>query len=183
MTDRNYAPGAAFGAEVQKDGDTWTLALVRDLRHAPEKVWQALVDPAQLHQWAPFDADGRLDTAGAKVTLSTVGAGQNSVTTIRRADAPHALEYDWNGALMRWELKPHGAGTRLMLWHAIDRRYIAMGAAGWHICLDVLDHLVAGQPLGRIVGGEAMKHEWPRLNKEYAAQFGVEPISPYGALR
>jgi len=31
------------------------------------------------------------------------------------------------------------AGTRLTLWHNIDRRFIAMGAAGWHICVDVLD--------------------------------------------
>ena len=182
MTDRDaYAPGAAFGAEVQKDGETWTLVLVRDLRHAPEKVWQALVDPAHLREWAPFDADGRLDAAGARVTLSTVGAPQAAPTTIRRADAPHALEYDWGGALMRWELRALDGGTRLTLWHAIDRRYIAMGAASWHICLDVLGRLVAGRPLGRIVGGEAMKFGWPRLNKEYAAQFGVEPMSPPGA--
>jgi hypothetical protein len=47
-----------------------------------------------------------------------------------------------------------------------------MGAAGWHICLDVLDRLVAGQPIGRIVGPEAMKFDWQRLNVEYAKQFG-----------
>ena len=108
--------------------------------------------------------------------LSTIGAPNNqaSETTIKRADAPRVLEYAWGGADMRWELEPVGAGTRLTLWHSIDRRYIAMGAAGWHICLDVLDHLVGGEPLGRIVGAEAMKFEWPRLNKEYGAQFGVE---------
>jgi hypothetical protein len=50
-----------------------------------------------------------------------------------------------------------------------------MGAAGWHICLDVMERLVAGQPLGRIVGPDAMKFDWPRLNAEYAQQFGVEP--------
>jgi hypothetical protein len=48
-----------------------------------------------------------------------------------------------------------------------------MGAAGWHICLDVLDHLLADDPIGRIVAGEAMKFEWPRLNTEYAKQFGL----------
>ena len=41
-----YEPGAASGAEVQKDGDKWTLVLVRDLRHPPAKVWQALTDPS-----------------------------------------------------------------------------------------------------------------------------------------
>jgi hypothetical protein len=50
-----------------------------------------------------------------------------------------------------------------------------MGAAGWHICLDVLDHLLGGTSIGRIVGPEAMKFGgWQRLNAEYAKQFGVE---------
>jgi hypothetical protein len=48
-----------------------------------------------------------------------------------------------------------------------------MGAAGWHICLDVLDRLVGDEPIGRIVGGEAMKFGWPRLNEEYAKRFGI----------
>jgi hypothetical protein len=38
----------------------------------------------------------------------------------------------------------------------------------------VLDRLLAEEPLGRIVGGEAMKFDWPRLNTEYAKQFGME---------
>ena len=41
--------------------------------------------------------------------------------------------------------------------------------------LDALDRLLAGQPIGRIVGVEAMKFDgWQRLNAEYAKQFGVE---------
>ena len=31
-----------------------------------------------------------------------------------------------------------------------------------------------GTPIGRIVGGEAMKFGWQRLNAEYAKRFGVE---------
>jgi hypothetical protein len=68
-----------------------------------------------------------------------------------------------------------GGGTRLTLWTNIDRRFISMGAAGWHICFDVLDHLLSGTPIGRIVGPEAMKFGgWQRLNAEYAKQFGIE---------
>ena len=175
MTDRDrYAPGAPFGAEVRKDGDKWTLVLVRQLRHAPDKVWRALTEPAQLGEWAPFDVDGPLNAAGAKATLTTIGAPAASVATVKRADAPHVLEYNWGEADLRWELEPVDGGTRLTLWHNIDRRYIAMGAAGWHICLDVLDRFVSGKPIGRIVGMEAMKFDWPRLNKDYAAQFGME---------
>jgi uncharacterized protein YndB with AHSA1/START domain len=177
MSDSQYTPGPAAGAEIQKDGDKWTLVLVRRLRHAPEKVWQALTDPAELREWAPFDADGNLGTAGATVKLTTVGAPQPHVTetTVTRADAPRLLEYTWGGAEMRWQLEPVADGTRLTLWHNIDRRFISMGAAGWHICFDVLDHLLAGTPLGRMAGPSSMQFGgWQRLNAEYARQFGIE---------
>jgi uncharacterized protein YndB with AHSA1/START domain len=178
MTVReHYTPGPARGAEVQKDGETWTLVLVRELRHSPEIVWQALTDPAQLREWAPFDADRSLGTVGTTVKLTTVGAPTPHVseTTVMRADAPNVLEYNWGGFDMRWELEAFGGGTRLTLWTNIDRPFIAMGAAGWHICFDVLDHLLSGTPIGRIVGPGAMKFGgWQRLNTEYAKQFGVE---------
>src|SRR5438552_7652487 len=155
MIDREqYTPGPASVAQVRKDGDTWTLVLVRELRHAPEKVWQALTDPAQLREWAPFDADGSLATAGATVKLATVGTPLVAETRVTRADAPRELVYDWGGRELRWQLEPLGGGTRLTLWAGIDQRYIAMGAAGWHVCLDVLDHLLGGTPIGRIVAGD-----------------------------
>jgi uncharacterized protein YndB with AHSA1/START domain len=178
MTDRaQYAPGPASGAQVRKDGDQWTLVLVRELRHSPDRVWQALTDPAQLREWAPFDADRSLGTAGTTVKLTTVGAPGPHVTEtkVTRADAPKMLEYNWGGGDIRWELEARGGGTRLTLWASIPRAYIAMGAAGWHICLDVLDHLLGGVSIGRIVGPEAMKFEgWQRLHAEYAKQFRAE---------
>ena len=178
MTDREqYAPGPASGAQIRKDGEKWTLVLVRDLRHPPDKVWQALTDPTHLREWAPFEADRNLGAAGAAVKLTTVGAPSPHVTetTVTRADAPTLLEYNWGGQDIRWQLEGIGGGTRLTLWHNIDRRFISMGAAGWHVCLDVLDRLLDGSPIGRIVGGDAMKIDgWQRLNAEYAQQFGVE---------
>ncbi|HEY2391953.1 MAG TPA: SRPBCC family protein [Candidatus Angelobacter sp.] len=177
MTDREqYAPGPASGAHIQKDGEKWTLVLVRELRHSPKKVWQALTDPAHLREWAPFDADGSLATAGATVKLSTVGTPTPNVseTKVTRADAPNVLEYNWGAQEIRWKLEAFGNGTRLTLWHNIDRRFIAMGAAGWHICFDVLDRLLSETPIGRMVGGGAMKFGWQRLHAEYAKQFGVE---------
>ncbi len=173
----HYAPGPAAGARIEKDGEKWTLVLVRDLRHPPAQVWAALTDPEQLRQWAPFDSDADLGSLGV-AKLTTVGAPGPHVTEarVKRADAPKTLEYNWGDFDMRWELEPaEGEGTRLTLWTNIDRRYIAMGAAGWQICFDVLDRLLAGRPIGRIVGPEAMKFEgWQRLNAEYSQQFGVE---------
>jgi uncharacterized protein YndB with AHSA1/START domain len=172
MTDRvQFAPGSAYGAQLRKDGERWTLILVRELRHAPERVWQALTDPAQLREWAPFLVDGNLGTVGTTVMLTWVGTPTPQATTVTRADAPRVLEF----GDIRWELDPLDSGTRLTLWHNIDRRFIAWGAAGWHICLEILPHLLSGIVMGRIAGAEAVKSDhWQRLVAEYAKQFGVE---------
>jgi uncharacterized protein YndB with AHSA1/START domain len=172
MTNRDqYTPGPASGAKVRKDGEKWTLILVRELRHSPGKVWQALTDPAELREWAPFEVDGNLGTAGSTVNFTWIGAPTGQPTTVTRADAPKLLEYND----IRWELEACGEGTRLTLWQSIDRRFISWGAAGWHICFDVLDHLLAGTPLGRMAGPENMKSTgWQRLTAEYAKQFGAE---------
>ena len=173
-----YTPGPASGAQVRKDGEKWTLILVRELRHTPERVWQALTDPTHLGEWAPFKVDGSLATVGATVNLTWVGTPAPIETTVKRADPPKFLEY----GDIRWELETFGGGTRLTLWHNIDRRFISWGAAGWHICFDVLDYLLNGTPLGAIVGSDAMKFEgWQRLTSEYAKQFGME--SPKGQPR
>ena len=121
-------PGTAAGAEVRKDGDHWTLVLVREMRHPPTTVWHALTE---------------------------------------------------------WQLEPLGEGTRLTLWHGIDRRFIAWGAAGWHVCFDVLARLLAGEPMGRLVGAEVLTFGgWQRLVAEYAKQLGVEtPGWPPGAAK
>ena len=171
MTDREeYTPGPANLARVQKEGEKWTLVLVKELRHSPEKVWQALTDPTHLHEWAPFEVDGSMGSV-VTVKLTWVGSPTPIETKVTRAEAPKVLEYNDT----RWELEAVEGGTRLTLWTNIDRRYISMGAAGWHIAFDVLERLLDGTPISRIAGGDAMKFAgWQRLNAEYAEQFGVK---------
>src|SRR6266436_5956049 len=129
MTDREqYTPGPANVAQVRKDRgqngeEKWTLILVRELRHSPEKVWQALTDPVHLREWAPFVTDGSLGAVGT-VNLTWVAKPMPIETKVTRAEAPKFLEY----GDMRWELEASGGGTRLTLWHKIDHPFIAWGA-------------------------------------------------------
>ena len=171
MTDLDhYSPGPASGAQVRKGGDKWTLILVRELRHSPDKVWRALTDPVQVREWAPFVVDGDLGTVGNKVKLTWAGNPAPIDTKVTRAEAPNTLEF----GDIRWELEQVKGGTRLTLWTNIDRRFVAWGAAGWHIAFDVLDGLLNGAPIGRMAGPEVMKFAgWQRLVEEYATQFGV----------
>src|SRR3954453_6684190 len=165
------APGSAGGAGVQKNGEKWTLILTRELRHPPEKVWRALTEPGHLREWGPFDAGGSLGSVGSRVKLTWVGTPTAIETTVTRADAPSVLEF----GDMRFELEALAGGTRLRLWHSIDRRFVAWGAAGWHICFEVLVQVLSGIAVARIAGADAVKSEtWQRLKDEYAKQFGVE---------
>src|SRR5580700_266473 len=119
MGDReHYVPGPASGAQVIKDGENWTLVLVRELRHSPEKVWLALTDPEHLREWGPFDADKNLGVAGTTVKFTTVKTPTPHVSeaTVTRAEAPRFLEYTWGDHDTRWELETIGQGTRLTLW-------------------------------------------------------------------
>lgn len=175
MTARDqYTPSTVTEAHIDKRGDNWALVVERTLKHSPAKVWNAITDPDQIREWAPFDANGDLGKEGNAVQLTTVGAPMLHVTqtTVTKADPPHTVEYNWGGFDMRWSLEPHNGGTKLTLWTNIDRRFIAMGAAGWHLCFDVLDSYLDGEPRGRIVGPDAMQFGgWQQLHSKYAKQF------------
>src|SRR5690348_2422629 len=113
--DEQYTPGAASGATVHKDGEKWTLVLVRELKHPPAKVWKALTDPEHLRQWAPFDSDRNLGAVGsAKLTTANAPKPLVTETQVKHADEPRLLEFNWGGQDIRWELEPlSGNGTRL----------------------------------------------------------------------
>ncbi len=167
-----YEPGPASAAQVQKGGEKWTLILVRELRHSPEKVWQALTDPAQLREWAPFEADGNLGTVGSTVKLTWVGTGARSKPRVTRADAPEVLEF----GDIRWELE---AAWERHASDAVAQASIAASSRGAPRAGTSASTSSIGcsrvSRLAAIAGGDAMKFAgWQRLIGEYAKQFGVE---------
>src|SRR5260221_140158 len=179
-TDFSQGPYRWLTVASPEEPNGTELQLALNSNPAAKAYQQAMFQQGQpAAMFFTDDVDGSLGTVGTTVKLTTVRAPkpQVSETTVTRADAPKVLEYNWGDKDIRWELEAFGSGTRLTLWHNIDRGFISMGAAGWHICFDVLDRLLIGTPLGRIVGAEAMKFDWPRLNSEYAQQFGIETPS------
>jgi uncharacterized protein YndB with AHSA1/START domain len=149
-----------------------TLVFVRDLRHAPETVWAALTDPAQLLQWSPYTADRDLGSVGeATATMIDGDVTEDIAATVTAAQRPWLLEYTLGGDVVRWELAATEAGTQLTLRHTVgDRDWLPKVAAGWHLCVDVLEHLLDGDPIGPIRGRAAMDHGWQDLHDMYAEQ-------------
>src|SRR3954468_1788119 len=97
--------GPIGDATVVPEGDTWTLIFIRELRHAPALVWQALTDPAEIDQWAPFTAERDLGATGdTELTMVDRDERMTMPATVLVAEAPRLLEYTWGDDRLRWEL-------------------------------------------------------------------------------
>jgi uncharacterized protein YndB with AHSA1/START domain len=171
-----YEPSTLAEARAERAADgRWTLVFVRDFPHPPARVWRALTAPAELGEWAPYTADRDL-TATGPATLTMIDADEHTdiPVEVTRVDPERELTHTWGEDLLRWELAPTAAGTRLTLRHSVaDRSWVPQVAAGWHICLDVADHLLAGDPIGPIRGNAARAHGWDSLRDAYATKLDI----------
>lgn len=170
MNRDSYRPSPLGPVEAEKDGEHWTLVFHRDFRHPPEKVWAALTEPAQLDQWAPWEADRDLSEPGdATLTMIDGETREGMAATVVVVEPPTLLEYTLGTDRLRWELEATATGTHLTLRHTIaDADWLSRVAAGWHICLDVAEHLLDGDPVGVIRGSQAMEFGWTELERAYA---------------
>jgi uncharacterized protein YndB with AHSA1/START domain len=114
MKRSDYRPRAQRDVRAEADGGKWALLFVRELHHPPAKVWSALTDPAQLREWAPFDAVSDLGTQGeTMLIMAGRNGGMQMRADVRRAEPPRVLEYTWGEDLLTWTLEPIPSGTRL----------------------------------------------------------------------
>lgn len=138
MTD--FDAGPLLDADLV-DG---TLVLTRDVPRSPGEVWAALTAPALLAKWSPFT---------------------EHPAVVRHTEPPNVVEYTWGDDILRWEV----GGGRLTLRHTMAERERAPEmAAGWHLCLAVLQRLLDGDPVEPIVGQRAMDFGWEHLREQYA---------------
>lgn len=136
-----------MGEVLRADGRV-TLRYVRELRHAPEKVWAALTESEQLRAWMPIDLIGER-AAGAKLQARfwpdfVTKYGIDPVeqpAEIRVWDPPKTLEWLWDKDLLRFELEATASGTRLVFSTTIDTQEVPghKTAAGYHLCLRCLE--------------------------------------------
>ena len=172
----SFHPSPPDDVRCIAEGDRRTLIFVRDLGHPAEKVWAALTDPAQLRAWSPYVADRDLGAPGDATATMMDGdeEADRLPLTVVRAEPPRLLEYTMQTDRLRWELEPTAAGTRLTLRHTVgDADMLPKNAAGWHLCLDVLDRALAGEPVAAVRGQAAMHHGWQELHDAYADRLGA----------
>lgn len=147
-------PENIYGRVTDEKGEK-VLRFEREFRHPPEKLWKALVEPSELQGWFPCQIEGERKV-GATIRFVFEGEDESSGEgTITEFDPPHRFAYNWGRELLRWELKPIAGGTKLLFTSHLDPEYPTDGtAAGWHVCLDLLEAQVDGE----VVAWEMHEH-------------------------
>jgi uncharacterized protein YndB with AHSA1/START domain len=156
--------------QLREAGGRWELAFVRTLPQPPETVWRALTEPAQLSAWFPASIEGER-RAGAPLRFVFPGDDGPPLTGEMLTYAPPAvLELRWETDVLRFELEPDGDGTVLTLLNTFDEQgKAARDGAGWHACLDVLEHELAGEDPPWLA-----ERRWEQLHASYVETLGPE---------
>lgn len=143
------------------------LRMERRLRHAPERVWPALVEPARLAAWFPSEVT--IDLRPGGTVRYADGTRPGVVTDL---DPPRLVAYTWDTDHLRWELRPDRDGSVLTLIHTFDDRAGAASfAAGWDTCVVALGLALDGSP------GADPGVDHRALHERYLVEFGLPAVT------
>ncbi|MEU5263459.1 SRPBCC family protein [Amycolatopsis sp. NPDC021455] len=161
-----------MAAKLLTVDDRPVLRLERRLKHAPEKVWRAITDPAELAHWFPARVDVDLRDGG-EIRFTFPGEDTTTTGRVLTADPPREFTFVWNDDTLRWLISPDGDGSLLEFTHtfgrgdpAIAKLAAGRNAAGWDVCLDALDARLADRDFER-------PQRWHERMASYVDEFGL----------
>jgi len=145
---------------VTVEGDFATLEFERRFPFAPEIIWSAITDPAQLTDWYMSKAviEGRV---GGRVDFWNRAAQPpvHITGSVIAWDPPRLFEHEWHVearpefprgemATIRWEILPEGDFSLLRLTHRhLTKATAKFFAPGVHTYLEMLDAHLSKRPL------------------------------------
>jgi len=157
-----------MNGRLEPTDNGFALRFERHLGHPVERVWRAITEPEELRHWSPAVPDWELEP-GSRFTAEGSGGGTGEITEV---SAPHLLAYTWGDQRFRFELQDEGGGCLLIFTHEFEDRSLgAQTAAGWDVCFDRMDALLAGTPLAE----KDSLQRWPDLHERYAESFDIDP--------
>ncbi len=129
--------------ELERTPDHTRLRFTRPLAHHPDKVWRAITEKEHLATWFPQEIVGEWAVGSQLQFVSQmVPAFTGEVLAY---DPPSLLEFRWGTDVIRLEVEPTETGCTLTLTDTFTEvGKAARDAAGWHVCLDALEHDLAG---------------------------------------
>ena len=155
---------------LERAGDVSVLRYRRRLSHPQEKVWRALTEDEHLEGWFPTTIEGDR-VAGAPLHFSFRQAEAAPFDGEMLAfDPPSVMELRWADDVLRFELSPDAGGCVLDLTVTFpEYGKAARDAAGWHVCLEQLEHVVDGAALPW-----DPTQRWRAVHPEYVQRLGPQ---------
>ncbi|MGY5766014.1 hypothetical protein ACXET9_12525 [Brachybacterium sp. DNPG3] len=147
-----------------------TLIMEVDIAGSEDELWRALTDPEQLARWSPVVPDRPLTTVGPALARENPDDEPVAADVLAVA-GEHAVTHRWGDATVGWMIEEGRLDLQVGLPRLEDAQYFA---AGWQVCLAVLDAQLQGIEQERIVGRDALDHGWEELRRGFAEEFGHE---------
>jgi len=152
-------------AVIQKNANGYTARYERRLKHPVAKVWAMLTENEKLAKW--FSELSVDDLREGGVIKFDMQDGTFEEMEILELKAESVLEYTWGEDRVRFELYPEPDGCRLVLIETIAKLtdHTPKDIAGWDVCLDVIEAVLAGRTI------ESGKSAWEIKYEQYAKLF------------
>jgi uncharacterized protein YndB with AHSA1/START domain len=149
------------------------LRFTRHLSHPPELVWRAITQPEHLAAWFPQRIQLERWEVGAKLRFEHPKVPEATFDGEVLAFQEGALlEFTWGEDVIRLEVQSDGEGTRLTLLDTFQELgKAARDGAGWHTCLEELEHHLDGAP------PLDSSDRWHEVHRHYVEDFGPEAAS------
>jgi uncharacterized protein YndB with AHSA1/START domain len=145
--------------------DRQALTFERRLAHPVERVWRAVTDPDELAHWFPSAVSGDV-TPGGRLTFAFPDGDMTLDGEVVELEPQRRFAFTFGDDVLRIELDPAGDGCVLRFTCLFDdSARAARDAAGWHVCLDLLEAHLGGVPT-RMPSSDATP-DWRGLYDEY----------------
>ena len=159
-----------MNGELQQSGDRWRLVFARRLDHPPEKVWRAITEPAHLEAWFPQRIVGEWKVGSPLRFESSAGPPHGFDGEVLAFEEHALVEFRWGTDTIRLEIAPEDGGCLLTLTDTFDEvGKAARDAAGWHTCLDQLEHELDGS-----APSWNSTERWQEVHPGYVERLGPE---------
>ena len=159
------------------------LQFERRLSHPVEVVWRAITESDELEHWFPskVKVDDLRDGAEMMFTFEEMpleGVPTTLTGRVTEFDPPRRFAFFWGEDHLRFELEPvPGSEDACVLRLTVlldSHEKAARDGAGWHVCLDRLERLLAGDDGAAATGAS---EDWRTLYDEYQRR-GVPAGAP-----
>ncbi|MEK5179303.1 SRPBCC family protein [Paenibacillus odorifer] len=148
-------------ANIQKEDQHYVARFERQLKHSATEIWSYLTENEKLALWfSELKIEDLREGGLIKFDMQNGTFVDMKITELQHQST---FEFTWAEDLVRFELYPNSEGCLLILNETLQTltSHTPRDLAGWHVCLEVIQHLLEGTTL------ESRKDEWNKWYEHY----------------